>query len=123
MQELLSLLGPSFRGNLTTHLIGILGGAVWCIGLSASVLASEKARLCHFVWPELGATIVAVIWGYSVGRNSKNAPAGTNILLGLMLFFYLNGLAGIIAIKALILPCMLRISINCLLNKFAPQGN
>lgn len=32
-----------FRGSLNNHFVGILGGLIWCMGMSFSILASEKA--------------------------------------------------------------------------------
>ena len=32
-----------FKGNIRTHFVGILGGVIWCIGQSFSMIASEKA--------------------------------------------------------------------------------
>ncbi len=32
-----------FRGGLKNHITGILGGAIWCIGMSFSIIASGKA--------------------------------------------------------------------------------
>lgn len=85
-----------FQGGFITHLIGVLGGAIWCIGLVASILASEKAGFAISYGLGQGATIVAVLWGIFVWKEFRNAPKGTNSLLGLMLIFYLTGLAGII---------------------------
>lgn len=31
-----------FKGTMTTHMVGILGGVVWCVGQSFSMIASEK---------------------------------------------------------------------------------
>lgn len=32
-----------FKGDMSTHLVGVLGGVIWCIGQSFSMIASEKA--------------------------------------------------------------------------------
>lgn len=31
-----------FKGTMTMHMVGILGGVVWCVGQSFSMIASEK---------------------------------------------------------------------------------
>jgi len=85
-----------FGGNAKTHLTGILGGAVWCVGLTASILASEKAGFAISYGLGQGATIIAVLWGILVWKEFRGAPAGTNRLLALMLAFYVAGLTGII---------------------------
>ena len=32
-----------FKGDLKSHVTGILGGIIWCIGMSFSIIASDKA--------------------------------------------------------------------------------
>ena len=32
-----------FSGSLKTHLVGVLGGAIWCLGTAFSYIASGKA--------------------------------------------------------------------------------
>lgn len=85
-----------FKGGIRTHLTGILGGLVWCIGLTCSILASEKAGFAISYGLGQGATIVAVLWGIIVWKEFRNAPKGTNTLLCLMLVFYFIGLVVII---------------------------
>ena len=36
-------IGGYFRGSLKTHCVGVLGGVIWCIGQSFSMIASEQA--------------------------------------------------------------------------------
>ena len=51
------------KGNTRLHLIGILGGAIWCIGMSLSLIASEKAGFAISYGLGQGATMIAAIWG------------------------------------------------------------
>jgi glucose uptake protein len=46
-----------FRPKL--HPIGILGGIIWCIGMSFSLIASEKAGFAISYGLGQGATMVA----------------------------------------------------------------
>lgn len=77
-------------------MVGILGGAIWCLGMSFSILASEKAGPAISYGLGQGATVVAAIWGIYVWKEFKNASAQTHRLLQFMLALYLLGLAVII---------------------------
>ncbi|MCA0365360.1 MAG: GRP family sugar transporter [Bacteroidetes bacterium] len=84
------------NGNLRSHLMGILGGSIWCIGMSFSILASDKAGAAISYGLGQGATIVAAIWGIFIWKEFKDAPKGTSTLLNIMLLCYLVGLGMII---------------------------
>ena len=83
-------------GSPRLHLIGILGGVIWCIGMSLSLIASGKAGYAISYGLGQGATMVAAIWGVFVWKEFKKAPAGTNTLLTLMFISFFAGLALII---------------------------
>lgn len=85
-----------FSGSFRTHLMGILGGIIWCVGMSFSIIASEKAGFAISYGLGQGATMVAALWGIFVWREFKKAPQGTNKLLGAMLAAYFLGLVLII---------------------------
>ena len=90
------MMADYFRGNLRNHLTGILGGLIWCIGMSFSILASERAGFAISYGLGQGATMVAACWGVFFWKEFKGAPAGTNRLLTLMMIAYVLGLACII---------------------------
>jgi len=85
-----------FAGNLKTHLAGVLGGIIWCVGMSFSIIASDKAGPAISYGLGQGATVVAALWGIYVWKEFKNAPKGVGIILNIMLLFYLVGLTFII---------------------------
>ena len=85
-----------FRGSLKDHLTGILGGAIWCLGMSFSIIASGKAGAAISYGLGQGATVVAALWGIYIWKEFKDAPAGTSKLLNLMLLLYVVGIALII---------------------------
>jgi glucose uptake protein len=85
-----------FKGNMKNHLIGILGGCIWSLGMSFSILASEKAGPAISYGLGQGATVVAAVWGIYVWKEFKNATPGTHQLLRAMLAMYIIGLAIII---------------------------
>lgn len=86
-----------FKGSTRSHTMGILGGVIWCIGMSFSIIASGKAGPAISYGLGQGATIVAAIWGIFIWKEFAAAPKGTNKLLYLMLAFYVVGLGMIIA--------------------------
>jgi len=85
-----------FKGSFKDHLTGILGGAIWCLGMSFSIIASDKAGPAISYGLGQGATVVAAIWGIYIWKEFKDAPAGTSRLLNLMLLLYVIGIALII---------------------------
>ena len=88
-----------FKGLAKDHLIGILGGIIWCTGMSLSIIASGKAGPAVSYGLGQGATVVAALWGIYVWKEFDKAPAGTKPLLNIMLLLYIGGLAMIILSK------------------------
>ncbi|MEO0331618.1 MAG: multidrug DMT transporter permease [Bacteroidota bacterium] len=84
------------QGNLRLHLIGILGGAIWCVGMSFSMLASEQAGFAISYGLGQGATMVAAAWGVFVWREFAEAPSKTQRLIYAMFTFFIVGLALVI---------------------------
>lgn len=88
--------GQYFKGSAKNHLLGILGGSIWCLGMSFSIIASGKAGPAISYGLGQGATIVAAVWGIYIWKEFQQAPKGVENILRLMLFFYIAGLALII---------------------------
>jgi len=84
------------KGDAKLHLIGILGGAIWSLGMSFNIVASGKAGGAIAYGLGQGATMVAAFWGVFIWKEFKEAPAGTNKLLTIMFIAYLIGIALII---------------------------
>jgi len=80
------------RGNLKIHLIGLLGGIIWNIGLSFSLIAAEQAGPAISYGLGQGATMIAAAWGVFIWKEFKEAPRSTNWLLFLMFLFFISGL-------------------------------
>ena len=85
-----------FKGSSKNHLLGVLGGSIWCLGMSFSIIASGKAGPAISYGLGQGATVVAAIWGIYIWKEFKQAPSGVHNILRLMLLFYIAGLALII---------------------------
>lgn len=84
------------KGNTKLHLIGILGGLIWCLGMSLSMMASEKAGFAISYGLGQGATMVAAAWGVFIWKEFKDAPKGTNRLISLMFLSFVAGLVLIV---------------------------
>ncbi len=84
-----------FRGGFKNHITGILGGIIWCIGMSFSIIASGKAGPAISYGLGQGATVVAAIWGIYVWKEFKGAK-GVKLILSCMLVCYIIGLVLII---------------------------
>jgi glucose uptake protein len=79
--------------SIRNHITGILGGSIWCLGMSFSIIASGKAGPAISYGLGQGATIIAALWGIFIWKEFRSAPKGTNPILIIMLLFYLIGLA------------------------------
>lgn len=84
------------EGSGKSHLMGIFGGIIWCIGMSFSILASDKAGPAISYGLGQGATVVAALWGIFVWKEFKGAPKGVSTMLNAMLLCYILGLSLII---------------------------
>jgi glucose uptake protein len=88
------------KGNMRLHLIGLLGGMIWSLGMSLSILASGAAGPAISYGLGQGATMVAAFWGVYIWKEFSNAPKGTGRLLNIMFICFIVGLMLIIAAKA-----------------------
>jgi glucose uptake protein len=88
------------KGNLRLHLIGILGGAIWGVGMSFSIVAGDRAGYAISYGLGQGATMVAALWGVFIWREFRAAPPGTERLLALMFGLFAVGLGLIVYANA-----------------------
>lgn len=84
------------KGGSGTHLLGMLGGAIWCLGNSVSFMSVGAASPAISYGLSNSAPVVAAIWGIFVWKEFKDAPKGTNLLLAMMFGCYLVGLVLIV---------------------------
>jgi glucose uptake protein len=84
------------KGNLRLHLVGIVGGMIWGVGMSFAILAGDAAGYAISYGLGQGATMVAALWGVFVWKEFQNARAGTNGLLALMFALFAVGLGLIV---------------------------
>jgi len=85
-----------FKGDLRTHLTGILGGIIWGVGMSFNIIASGRAGFAISYGLGQGATMVAAVWGVFIWREFRAAPARASTLIAAMFGCFLVGLALII---------------------------
>lgn len=81
-----------FKGDLKTHLIGMLGGIIWMSGMVVSFMAIPKAGPTISYALTNGAPVVAMFWGVFVWKEFKKAPKGTNSVLTAMFLLFIVGL-------------------------------
>ena len=85
-----------FKGSLSTHLVGVLGGAIWCLGTSFSYIAAGKAGAAVSYALGQGAPMIAAFWGVFIWKEFKGADRKTSYLLALMFALFIIGLAVIV---------------------------
>lgn len=82
-----------WKGSLGTHMTGVLGGAIWALGISLSFIAVGAAGPAVSYALSNAAPVVAILWGVLVWHEFAEAPKGTSRLLVTMFLCYLVGLA------------------------------
>lgn len=88
--------GDYFSGSFKVHLVGILGGAIWCIGMAFSIIASEQAGPAISYGLGQGATMVAAFWGVFVWKEFKGASSSTQTMIQSMFACFIIGIIIII---------------------------
>jgi glucose uptake protein len=87
-----------FQGTPKQHLLGLLGGIIWCIGAICNFVAASAPASIN-VGPAVsyaigqGATLISTLWGLLVWREFAGAAAGVRARLAVMLLLYVLGLA------------------------------
>ncbi len=76
-----------FRGGLKEHLTGILGGMIWCVGMSLSIIAAGKAGFPISYGLGQGATLVAALWGVFIWKEFKGSKGTSGLLTAMFLLF------------------------------------
>jgi glucose uptake protein len=85
-----------FSAGAKGHLAGVLGGMIWAVGTSLSLIAAGKAGYAISFGLGQGATLIGALWGVFIWKEFKSAPKGTSILLLLMFLLFVAGLGMII---------------------------
>ncbi|MEM7741607.1 MAG: multidrug DMT transporter permease [Pseudomonadota bacterium] len=88
------------QGTPRLHAVGLLGGAIWSLGMAFSIIASGAASPAIAYGLGQGATMVAAFWGVFVWKEFRAAPAGTERLIAMMFASFIIGLGLIIAARS-----------------------
>ena len=86
------------KGDSKLHLIGILGGAIWSLGMTFNIIAAEQAGFAISYGLGQGATLIAALWGVFIWKEFGKAEGLKGLLVAMFLFF-LVGLGMIIAAR------------------------
>ena len=81
-----------WKGSCGTHFTGVLGGAIWSVGISSSFIAVGAAGPAVSNALSNAAPVVAILWGVLVWKEFAQAPRGTDRMLTAMFLCYLVGL-------------------------------
>jgi glucose uptake protein len=86
-----------FRGTPKQHMLGLLGGAIWCIGGVANFVAASvppEANVGPAVSYALGqgATLISALWGLLYWKEFKDPSPKVRRLLMVMLALFAIGL-------------------------------
>ncbi len=85
-------------GSFKLHTIGILGGAIWSLGMTFNIIASGQAGFAISYGLGQGATLIAALWGVFIWKEFKGVK-GVNGLISMMFVLFIIGLGLIIAAK------------------------
>ena len=78
-------------GKLKEHFSGLLGGIIWCIGMSFSIIASGKAGFAISYGLGQGATLVAALWGVFIWKEFRQVKGISGLLIA-MFFLFAGGI-------------------------------
>jgi glucose uptake protein len=85
-----------FKGSLSTHGVGIIGGLIWGLGMILSILSAGKAGTAISYGLGQGATMVAALWGVFIWKEFKGGGKAVDLLLFAMFLLFISGLVLII---------------------------
>lgn len=85
-----------FEGTFQDHLWGVLGGMIWGVGMTFSIIAFGVAGPAISYGLGQGATLVAALWGVFIWQEFQAAPPTATPLIVLMFIGYVVGLGLII---------------------------
>jgi glucose uptake protein len=77
-----------FSGSMKEHLTGILGGMIWCVGMTFSIIAAGKAGFAISYGLGQGATLVAALWGVFIWKEFKGSKGTTGLLATMFVLFF-----------------------------------
>jgi glucose uptake protein len=79
-----------FKGGLKEHFTGILGGAIWCVGMTFSIIAAGKAGFAISYGLGQGATLVAALWGVFIWKEFRGVKGTSGLLTAMFILFFIG---------------------------------
>jgi len=79
-----------FAGNMKEHMTGILGGMIWCVGMTFSIIAAGKSGFAISYGLGQGATLVAALWGVFIWKEFKGIKGTTGLLASMFVLFFVG---------------------------------
>jgi glucose uptake protein len=77
-----------FRGPLSGHLLGVLGGVIWGTGMVFNLVAASFTGVAISYAIGQSAPMVAALWGVLAWKEFAGAGSKAKMYLGLMFVFY-----------------------------------
>jgi glucose uptake protein len=81
--------GDFFRGPATGHLLGLLGGCIWGLGMVFNLVAAKFSGVAISYAIGQSAPMVAALWGVLAWKEFQGANRQAKTYLGLMFLFYI----------------------------------
>src|SRR5882672_6339335 len=77
-----------FRGPVSGHLLGVLGGVIWGTGMVFNLVAASFTGVAISYAIGQSAPMVAALWGVLAWKEFEGAGSKAKMYLGLMFVFY-----------------------------------
>ncbi len=77
-----------FRGPISSHLLGVLGGVIWGTGMVFNLVAASFTGVAISYAIGQSAPMVAALWGVLAWKEFEGAGSRAKLYLGLMFVFY-----------------------------------
>jgi glucose uptake protein len=81
-----------FSGPLSGHVLGLLGGFIWGIGMVFNLVAASFTGVAISYAIGQSAPMVAALWGVLAWKEFEGAPGKAKMYLALMFVFYCLGI-------------------------------
>ena len=84
--------GGYFKGPISGHALGLLGGFIWGIGMVFNLVAASFTGVAISYAIGQSAPMVAALWGVLAWKEFEGAPGKAKMYLALMFVFYCVGI-------------------------------
>src|SRR6202521_1940068 len=81
-----------FKGPMSAHALGLLGGFIWGIGMVFNLVAASFTGVAISYAIGQSAPMVAALWGVLAWKEFEGAPGKAKMYLALMFVFYCVGI-------------------------------